>query len=89
MQEKMAEVTNLEGKNGTLADALKGADIFVGVSAPGIVTADMVKSMNKEAILFAIANLLHNVRFALTTIFANPLIMYGSPYRHSVINRGS
>ena len=56
MQEKMAEVTNLEGKNGTLADALKGADIFVGVSAPGIVTADMVKSMNKDAILFAMAN---------------------------------
>ena len=56
MQEKMAEVTNLEGKNGTLADALKGADIFVGVSAPNIVTADMVKSMNKDAILFAMAN---------------------------------
>ena len=56
MQEKMAEVTNLEGKNGSLADALKGADIFVGVSAPGIVTAEMVKSMNKDAILFAMAN---------------------------------
>ena len=56
MQKKMAEVTNLEGKNGTLADALKGADIFVGVSAPNIVTADMVKSMNKDAILFAMAN---------------------------------
>ena len=56
MQEKMAEVTNLEGKNGTLADALNGADIFVGVSAPNIVTADMVKSMNKDAILFAMAN---------------------------------
>ncbi|MBO4310007.1 MAG: NADP-dependent malic enzyme [Lachnospiraceae bacterium] len=56
MQEKMAEVTNLEGKNGSLADALNGADIFVGVSAPNIVTADMVKSMNKDAILFAMAN---------------------------------
>ena len=56
MQEKMAEVTNLEGKNGTLADALNGADIFVGVSAPNIVTAEMVKSMNKDAILFAMAN---------------------------------
>lgn len=56
MQKKMTEVTNLEGQNGTLADALKGADIFVGVSAPNIVTADMVASMNKDAILFAMAN---------------------------------
>ncbi len=56
MQQKMAEVTNLEGKTGTLADALKGADIFVGVSAPGIVTPEMVASMNRDAILFAMAN---------------------------------
>lgn len=56
MQEKMVEVTNLEGKRGTLADALKGADIFVGVSAPGIVSAEMVSSMNRDAILFAMAN---------------------------------
>lgn len=56
MQEKMAEVTNLNNETGTLADALKGADIFVGVSAPGIVTAEMVASMNKDAILFAMAN---------------------------------
>ena len=56
MQEKMVEVTNLEHKTGTLADALKGADIFVGVSAPGIVTPEMVSSMNKDAILFAMAN---------------------------------
>lgn len=56
MQEKMMEVTNLEGKTGTLADAMKGADIFIGVSAPNIVTADMVASMNKDAILFAMAN---------------------------------
>ena len=56
MQKKMTEVTNLENQNGTLADALKGADIFVGVSAPNIVTADMVASMNKDAILFAMAN---------------------------------
>lgn len=56
MQEKMVEVTNLSGAHGTLADALKGADIFVGVSAPGIVSADMVASMNKDAILFAMAN---------------------------------
>ena len=56
MQKEMMEVTNLEGKTGTLADALKGADIFVGVSAPNIVTADMVKSMNKDAIIFAMAN---------------------------------
>ena len=56
MQQKMVEVTNLEQKTGTLADALKGADIFVGVSAPNIVTQNMVASMNKDAILFAMAN---------------------------------
>ena len=56
MQKKMVEVTNPEQKTGTLADALKGADIFVGVSAPNIVTQDMVASMNKDAILFAMAN---------------------------------
>lgn len=56
MQEKMMEVTNLTGIKGSLADALKGADIFVGVSAPGIVTQEMVSSMNSDAILFAMAN---------------------------------
>ena len=56
MQKEMAKVTNLKYASGTLADALKGADIFVGVSAPGIVTKDMVASMNKDAILFAMAN---------------------------------
>ena len=56
MQKDMMEVTNLTGKTGTLADALKGADIFVGVSAPNIVTPEMVASMNRDAILFAMAN---------------------------------
>lgn len=56
MQKEMTKVTNLEGKTGTLADALKDADIFVGVSAPNIVTKEMVASMNKDAILFAMAN---------------------------------
>ena len=56
MQQSMIEVTNLENKTGSLADALRGADIFVGVSAPNIVTADMVKTMNKDAIIFAMAN---------------------------------
>lgn len=56
MQKKMTEVTNLANRKGTLADALKGADIFVGVSAPNIVTAEMVSSMNKDSILFAMAN---------------------------------
>ena len=56
MQKKMTEVTNLENASGTLADALKGADIFVGVSAPNIVTPEMVASMNKDSILFAMAN---------------------------------
>ncbi len=56
MQQKMTSLTNLEHQTGSLADALKGADIFVGVSAPGIVTAEMVSSMNTDAILFAMAN---------------------------------
>lgn len=56
MQQQMTEVTNLEERAGTLADALKGADIFVGVSAPNIVSKEMVASMNKDAILFAMAN---------------------------------
>ena len=56
MQQEMTKVTNLSHATGTLADALKGADIFVGVSAPGIVSAEMVASMNKDSILFAMAN---------------------------------
>lgn len=52
----MTKVTNLDHETGTLADALKGADIFVGVSAPNIVSQEMVASMNKDAILFAMAN---------------------------------
>ena len=56
MQKEMVKVTNLEGRQGTLADALKGADIFVGVSAPNIVTKEMVASMTHDAILFAMAN---------------------------------
>ncbi|MDD5968312.1 malate dehydrogenase [Anaerostipes sp. 992a] len=55
-QKEMVEVTNLSNAKGTLADALKGADIFIGVSAPGIVTKEMVASMNKDAIIFAMAN---------------------------------
>ena len=56
MQKEMMETTNLSQKTGTLADALKGADIFVGVSAPGIVTEEMVAGMNHDSILFAMAN---------------------------------
>ena len=56
MHEKMVKRTNLAHETGSLADALKGADIFVGVSAPGIVTEEMVASMNSDAILFAMAN---------------------------------
>jgi malate dehydrogenase (oxaloacetate-decarboxylating) len=56
MQQKLMSVTNLEKKEGSLSDALKGADIFIGVSAPGIVTKEMVASMNKDSILFAMAN---------------------------------
>lgn len=56
MQEKMMDVTNLEHQTGSLADAMKGADIFIGVSAPGIVTKEMAASMNHDAIVFAMAN---------------------------------
>ena len=56
MQKKMTEVTNLNNETGSLADALKGADIFIGVSAPNIVTPEMVASMNHDSILFAMAN---------------------------------
>lgn len=56
MQQEMVQLTNLEHASGTLADALKGADIFVGVSAPGVVTQEMAASMNPDAILFAMAN---------------------------------
>ncbi len=55
-QEEVAKVTNLEHKKGTLADALAGADVFIGVSAPNVVTPEMVKSMEKDSILFPMAN---------------------------------
>lgn len=56
MQQKMAELTNPDNESGSLADAMKGADIFVGVSAPNIVSPEMAASMNKDSILFAMAN---------------------------------
>ena len=56
MQQEMVKVTNPNNETGLLKDTLKGADIFVGVSAPGIVTKEMVSSMNKDSILFAMAN---------------------------------
>lgn len=56
IKEEMAEVTNLQEEKGSLADVMKGADVFIGVSAPGLVTQDMVRSMNRDAIIFACAN---------------------------------
>ena len=56
IKEEMSTVTNLEKKAGSLADMMVGADIFIGVSAPGTVTSDMVRTMNKDAIIFACAN---------------------------------
>lgn len=56
VQEQISKVTNLEHKTGSLADALAGADVFIGVSAPNIVTEEMVKSMAKDAIVFPMAN---------------------------------
>ena len=54
--EEMAKVTNPDKQSGTLADALKGADAFIGVSRPGLVTKEMVSTMNKDAIVFAMVN---------------------------------
>ena len=56
IKEEMAQVTNLGRKDGSLADMLVGADVFIGVSAPGTVTTEMVRTMNKDAIIFACAN---------------------------------
>lgn len=56
IKEEMAEETNLDGLQGTLADAMEGADVFIGVSAPGLVTREMVQTMNKDAVIFACAN---------------------------------
>lgn len=56
IKKEMAEVTNPNNETGVLADAVKGADIFVGVSAPGVLTPEMVKTMNQDAIIFALAN---------------------------------
>jgi malate dehydrogenase (oxaloacetate-decarboxylating) len=56
IKKEMAEITNLHGETGTLADALVGSDVFIGVSAPGLVTREMVRSMNRDAIIFACAN---------------------------------
>ncbi len=56
IKEEMAECTNIHGEKGTLADALKGADVFIGVSAPGLVTAEMVRTMNTDPVIFACAN---------------------------------
>jgi len=56
IKEEMAKVTNLNHEKGALADAIRGADVFIGVSAPGTLTTDMVKTMNRDAIVFACAN---------------------------------
>ena len=56
VKEEMAEITNLQKEKGSLADVIKGADVFIGVSAPGTLTTEMVKTMNKDAIVFACAN---------------------------------
>ena len=87
MQQKMVEVTNLEQKTGTLADALKGADIFVGVSAPNIVTQDMVASMNKDAILFAMANPVPEIMPDIAKAAGAKVVGTGrSDFRHQVNN---
>ena len=56
VKEEMSKITNREKKSGSLADVLKGADVFIGVSAPGAVTTEMVRTMAKDPVLFACAN---------------------------------
>ena len=56
MKEEMSKITNLEKKTGSLAEQMKGADVFIGVSAPGVVTKEMVEGMAKDAVIFACAN---------------------------------
>ena len=56
VKEEIAQITNLQKEQGSLADVIKGADVFIGVSAPGTLTTEMVKTMNKDAIVFACAN---------------------------------
>ena len=56
VKEEMSKITNLEKKAGSLADMLEGADVFIGVSAPGVVTTEMVKTMAEDAVIFACAN---------------------------------
>ena len=56
VKEEMSKITNLEKKTGSLAEQMKGADVFIGVSAPGVVTKEMVESMAKDAVIFACAN---------------------------------
>ena len=79
MQQEMTKVTNLSHKTGTLADALKGADIFVGVSAPNIVSKEMVSSMNSDAILFAMAN-------PTPEIFPDDVYDLAEACLHSIVN---
>ena len=56
IKDKMAEITNPDNESGSLSDVIKGADVFIGISAPGLLNADMVKTMNEDAIIFACAN---------------------------------
>ena len=56
IKKEMAKITNRDKRTGSLAEAVKGADVFIGVSAPGALTVDMVKTMNKDAVIFACAN---------------------------------
>ena len=86
MQKSMMDVTNLEGKTGSLADALAGADVFVGVSAPNIVTADMVKTMNKDAIIFAMANPVPQI-FLIRLIMLLHSLVYSRVHYRDVLHR--
>lgn len=86
VQAQMAEITNLDGMNGTLKDAMKGADVFIGVSAPNCVTKEMVSSMAEEAIVFTLANPVPEIQRADALAAGAAIVGTGSSEHPNQIN---
>lgn len=86
VQAQMAEITNLDGTNGTLKDAMKGADVFIGVSAPNCVTKEMVSSMAEEAIVFTLANPVPEIQRADALAAGAAIVGTGSSEHPNQIN---
>lgn len=86
VQAQMAEITNLDGMNGTLKDAMKGADVFIGVSAPNCVTKEMVSSMAEDAIVFTLANPVPEIQRADALAAGAAIVGTGSSEHPNQIN---